>query len=993
MDSYKKIMLALLGPHVKWIIAIIAIVIAINTVIITAYALDMGYNYTINQSELPFYDILIINISYKANASLNITKQCVPDCNFIEAPDRLYFITNMSVLQVNISIPENTSIGNYTGLINLSNESSTVIRINIGFTVINESLNSSNNNSNNLSDNDGDGYTSDIDCNDSDPNINPGMDEIYYNNKDDDCNPNTTDDYPVTLTTNTVIADLGQSIEITANAPESVAVIEVWGPSQQEGWTELYEEYYYNGTLPDSYPWIVSFNKTFRIGEYNAKLIINYSWPNGTIIQKTAEAFFNINNNIDIDINYDPEIQIGEEETLTATATGGINPLNVKWLLHNNTVVWGQDITIGFTSPGEYKETAIIVDDYNNTANKSVVITAYTTYQLSVIVTDEAGNALEDSIVDINNYGSRVTDSTGKAVFELKKGRYSITASKQGFKTMYLIDYLVDKDSSITMALTRIDTQKPKITLLSPENNAKLESVSSIELRFKLEDDGINNCDVLFGNAKNIGNNSQSSNLGLKVISTLNSITSGEYSVKREGLEQGVYYWKVSCVDTENHKGDSIVQSFEITNPTQIVEVSSISESINNALDNLQYLNGDESIAAKALGLKESLNNALKELGWAERDLNDLAFRRDLTDEEKTRLRQSALSKISNIRQNTIESLEVSKSERFVVYPRNNDFSIITTTINKALKKDVSEKSLEAVSERIITTTTAMLVTIKFLDDKTINALLIIKELKYNSTTPELSKQLNPFIIEFIPKNVSKTTSNIVVLNKEFDILEDDPVLKFELTNKIVYYIKNISKDFGVDDAKLIKTLAYSNIIPNKATGLYIGIDGIKTFFRSKYLTILLVIIALGLFIYILTSLGFLEPLQELIVSKQLRRLNKLLDEAFNSVEDNDLETAVMNLKEARFRYETSSEDVRTIVYTRFSKLLQKINSLYMKALIEDTSNALGNQQLELAEVTIKKIAKAYDVLDDNEKQYYWNNIKSLIQRFQELNSESRGIK
>ena len=42
-------------------------------------------------------------------------------------------------------------------------------------------------------DNDVDFWNSNIDCNDNNPSINPGLKEIRYNGIDDDCNPQTLD--------------------------------------------------------------------------------------------------------------------------------------------------------------------------------------------------------------------------------------------------------------------------------------------------------------------------------------------------------------------------------------------------------------------------------------------------------------------------------------------------------------------------------------------------------------------------------------------------------------------------------------------------------------------------------------------------------------------------------------------------------------------------------------------------------------------------------
>ena len=60
-------------------------------------------------------------------------------------------------------------------------------------------------------DNDHDGWNANVDCNDNNPDINPEIKEIYYNNIDDDCNPSTVDENLPPITFNQTISTLQNS--------------------------------------------------------------------------------------------------------------------------------------------------------------------------------------------------------------------------------------------------------------------------------------------------------------------------------------------------------------------------------------------------------------------------------------------------------------------------------------------------------------------------------------------------------------------------------------------------------------------------------------------------------------------------------------------------------------------------------------------------------------------------------------------------------------
>ena len=165
---------------------------------------------------------------------------------------------------------------------------------------------------------------------------------------------------------------------------------------------------------------------------------------------------------------------------------------------------------------------------------------------------------------------------------------------------------------------------------------------------------------------------------------------------------------------------------------------------------------------------------------------------------------------------------------------------------------------------------------------------------------------------------------------------------------------------------------------------------------KKDVLIIAITIISVFVLFYIFINLGFFEFLNlssVFNVFNKTKKLDKLIDEALTSIDMRDLESAVIDLKEIRYQYEIASEGVKAEVYPRLEKLLRKINAVYMDEMLKQLSEAVDKNELEIAKKIFERIAKAYEVLTDDEKAEYWKKIKPVFEKYQSLLSTSQSSK
>ncbi|MEM4397527.1 MAG: putative metal-binding motif-containing protein, partial [Candidatus Woesearchaeota archaeon] len=179
---------------------------------------------------------------------------------------------------------------NISGLINISlnfNQTTLINQNNSNQNYTNN--NTTNNNITNIFDKDNDGFTNETDCNDENPNINPGKKEILYNNLDDDCNPLTTDYIILNINTDKNNYNANEVVKInfyalnysdtylTINTPTNVSYVYIFSNK--------------------SYPLEQNFSLTTINGKYTIEAINYYE---NYSIQKIID--FNVSSDFNVDI-------------------------------------------------------------------------------------------------------------------------------------------------------------------------------------------------------------------------------------------------------------------------------------------------------------------------------------------------------------------------------------------------------------------------------------------------------------------------------------------------------------------------------------------------------------------------------------------------------------------------------------------------------------------------------------------------------------------
>ena len=607
--------------------------------------------------------------------------------------------------------------------------------------------------------------------------------------------------------------------------------------------------------IPSSFPWstTILLDNITSAGTYIIDATSDYM---GNIDNKIIYFYVNPpSNTLSVNINANATtINEGDIVKFTASVTGQTGTLYYKWDFGSDGSIenTSTEVTKTYSTNGTYTLNLTVTDD-TNTASDMETIVVRKVFNVTITVKNDSGNIVKDADVEFNDIHKNASDD-GKASFLVNSGTYELRVKKSNYITYYnnSIEINSNKEIEVKLKYDENDYEKPKITLISPDDKQRIDS-STIKIIYKVEDESEINCSLQLNEYKD---------WWVEKGTHENPERNKEKTFTLSELNNGEYQYKIRCIDKYENIGFSETREFYVDSLNNEKLIGAESEENNEEIDSLiNRINGISSDFEKlakperevfeSLKIQEKLDDAKTELSRYKRDLNNLIWRR-LNETELKQAEIDIYDKIEDLKDEIPTSLNVIDSTEFVAYPKDKDIENITLSYLNSKSKKYSKRQEKGIVEDtkelqslITITTSAKIVEIEYLSNKKEKITLIEKELRIDESSKDL------ILVEYIPKEIAKDVNEIESLFDYETILSDPLVsINIEGLDKLAYYFR---KEINLEDAKKTKSILINEgEIPkgNQITGFGI-LTNLKPGFISssntRILTEVLIIIILSL--------------------------------------------------------------------------------------------------------------------------------------------------
>ncbi len=812
---------------------------------------------------------------------------------------------------------------------------------------------------------DNDGFPSEsyngTDCNDTNPNVNPAMPEIYSNHIDDDCNSSTSDEF-TKLSSVKENYKLGEFVIINISTTRNLVCLEIFDSASNS--------VVYRKNITGKFPKLLEVDGIKKPGNYSIAI------ENGGFL--TVMDSFEIENSLRSEIIIEPSEPATTEEVTFEVRNPdyGFPPYTYLWSFGDGETAQGDFVGHTYISPGTYQVVLNMSDDMGNYKLIKKKLKVVKSYDVALVVKDSS-TKIPIKGVDVIISDTRVTtDAKGRAKFQLSAGKHHVEFYHADYKL--LIETLkITKAGNFEFFMDKIyrDEEKPIIELIKPENSAST-SDDEIILSYRAKDSSNFQCELLLSKDKNWWESKAKSDEG-------KNNTPVEVTI--EQLKNGTYYWKVSCVDAVGNKAETDVRSFTVSIEPDtplwrayLRQVDKITNETNNFkmfLDELRLRKGSFNIkqnkVLELLGWEKQLNRFKKEMDYIARDVYNLRFRK-VNASERLVLAKNYSRKLEAIKNETISNVNVIKEQSLVYYPSNDALDNISELYIAANGFNDSrlsfgsykEKNKELQNELSITTSFIQL-RLDYYNNRSEQLTIVAHFVKLNTS------QKNITLIEFIPKSIASNASEIQLLT-DAKVLFDDPLLEYSPeTKQIVFALPDLKTIEELKGCQL--AVLSTNVIPEttKITGF--SISKLFHFEDSSSVWFLVALVIVIILVYYLTaSVGLLSRLLSVITHKpeykSLEKLHSLLYELNELIDNNELEQADVLFREMELFYNSLSPEKQEQLYPEVEKAADKINLAKLNIMFSNAIYLVENSRKQEAVNVFNKLLYYYKQLSDRVK-------------------------
>jgi len=308
-------------------------------------------------------------------------------------------------------------------------------------------------------------------------------------------------------------------------------------------------------------------------------------------------------------------------------------------------------------------------------------------------------------------------------------------------------------------------------------------------------------------------------------------------------VEKGkTYYYRVSGVDEAGNVGDLSMEVYAtalLTNSSTtsglnpgligkvdnfISEINSVINSIENIKNLLELKEDKENELFKEIKLDKEIESSLSELNSLKRDV-DIYKLQDLSLEELNKKLDSANLRLSIIKKKIPEDIVIKEEKEISRQLDEGNLQKVLLEYSQNLesdyKKEISE-TLKIIKEKDIKINGKIYsLEILYLDGTKKQITLFKEEIESGLGEIEDLK----FIL-VVPKEIAEKSSEMKILNLEYEIIKDDPVISFNSdTKSINYYLSKEVATNSLEDV-LISPVKLGVEESSKITGNSIFNDG-----------------------------------------------------------------------------------------------------------------------------------------------------------------------